>query len=263
MKWGAVIIAGGLVGDPLASALNTPRKALARIGDRSLIRRVEAAVIEAGISDCRIVSGIDLEPEITQCQLVMETDTKFESARRGVEALPPDVEAILFLPADTPFIRADDLRHFIKQTESRLETGDKKWYSAGLCELSRFVEMFPNVSAKPFSVKEGDFVTGALYATDRSAFYEGYELLEEVKRSRKAGLKLISKLGPLGVLRYFLRSLTLEQCAERFGRSIGGKLILVQGCSPETVAGVDTLRDWQELKRVAGDVLPPVPSDNL
>jgi hypothetical protein len=193
----------------------------------------------------------------------LETDTKFESARRGVEALPPDVEAILFLPADTPFIRAEDIRYFIKETESRLETGDKKWYSAGLCEEGRFAETFPHVSAKPFSVKEGDFVTGALYATGREAFHEGYEMLEEVKRSRKTGLKLISKLGPLGVLRYFLRSLTLDQCAERFGRSIGGKLILVQGCSPETVAGVDTLQDWQELKRFAGDELPTTPSDNL
>ena len=37
MKWGVVVLAGGLVKDPLATALGTPRKALAQIKGKTAV----------------------------------------------------------------------------------------------------------------------------------------------------------------------------------------------------------------------------------
>ncbi|HXH61245.1 MAG TPA: nucleotidyltransferase family protein, partial [Fimbriimonadaceae bacterium] len=232
MRWGVVVLAGGLVKDPLASALGTPRKALAQFRGRSSLWWTLDAVKGAGFTDCVTISGDDVATEVHHGRLVMEKDTQIENARTGVEALV-DADAVLFLPCDCPLLAPEHLHRFTQEVEARVKEGAEKWLSIGLCSLEKFKEKFPRLATTPILLRDGSYLSGSLYAGSVPAFMDATGLLERLSQSRKSQLDLLWKLGPWVLVRYLMHRVTLQEARERLERVFDCDGVIVTGCEPE------------------------------
>lgn len=245
MKWGVVVAAGGLVKDPLATSLGTPRKALAMVQGRSCLARTLDAVSGFRTSDCVVVSGEDVQSQVHHGRLVLEGDSQIENAKRAVEALGM-VDAVLFLPADTPLLSAEMLDHFASEVERRASS--ERWLAAGVTTLGEFKEILPRSPVQPVNLKDGSFLSGALYAASPSAFFHAISLLGEMSQSRKNQFAMIVKLGVWSVVRYLLHRVTVEEAEQRLGKAFDAQAIIVTGCHPLSAADIDDVADYDEIR---------------
>ena len=247
MKWGVVVAAGGLVKDPLASALGTPRKALAVIQGQTCLERTLEAVKGTGVPDCVTVSGLDVEPQVSFGRLVLEGEGQIENARLALQALG-EVEGVLFLPADTPLLSPQMLTAFMQRVDVRIDAGSARWLAAGLTTLDEFQAILPRITSQAINLKEGAFLSGALYAASPAAFYNALSVLEKMSNSRKNQLAMLVKLGPWTIVRYLLHRVSVSDAEQRLGRVFDGQAIIVTGCDPRMAADIDDVADYDELR---------------
>lgn len=247
MKWGVVVVAGGLVKDPLASAIGTPRKALASIAGRTCLERTLDAVRDAGLDDCVTVSGDDVEPHVHHGKFACEGEGQVENARIAVEALPT-VDAVLFLPADSPLLSSECLTKFMSAIESRVEEGQKRWFAGGLTTLQEFREEFPNIAVQPIRLQDGEFLSGALFATSPDGFMHAISVIDALAKSRKNQFALLMKLGVWTVIRYLMHRVSIADAEEKLVKIFDGQAIVITGCSPKMAADIDDVSDFDELR---------------
>jgi hypothetical protein len=213
---------------------------------RSSLARTLDAVKEAGLEQCTVVSGDDVAPHVHHGRLVMEGATQAQNARIAVENVQG--ESVLFLPADTPFLSAAILQRFTQAVESRIEPGRERWFAAGIVALQDFQSVFPRMAVTPINLKDGAFVSCALFAASRAGFFHALDVIEHMSKSRKNQLAMLMRLGPLTVLRYLLHRVTLAEAEERLGRLFDGQAIVVPGCDPLAAADIDDVADYDEVR---------------
>ncbi|MCH8978051.1 MAG: nucleotidyltransferase family protein [Armatimonadetes bacterium] len=247
MNWGVVVAAGGLVRDPLASAIGTPRKALAVISGRSCLSRTLDAVKAAGLDTCVTVSGDDVADHVHHGELVHEAETQIENARIAVEALPP-VDGVLFLPADTPMLSGAILTKFVAAVEQRIDEGQERWFAAGLTGLSEFRKEFPGIQIQAIKLSDGDFLSGALFAASPDGFFHAIGVIDQMSHSRRNQLGMLWKLGLWTVVCYLMHRMSLNDAEQRLGRVMEGQAIIVTGCHPSMAADIDDVADYDELR---------------
>lgn len=253
MKWGVVIPAGGLVIDPLASALGTPRKALADVQGKPSITWVLEAVHEAGFEpdEISVISGPELKPVVGDMAIwVEEEGRQVQNAWLGVEALP-EAEGILFLPCDAPLLTGEGVREFGREVFDRAENPGGDWFAAGLCPHSQWDQVFPDWDNPYLRLKDGEFVSGAYYATSRHGFFKGAEMFAELSSSRKSQLAMLWKLGIWPMVRYLMHQVSVAEGEERLGHVFGGQAIIVPDCDPLGMADIDTVEDYEAILKYA------------
>lgn len=118
MKTGAVIVAAGL-----SSRMGSFKPLLPIAGKPALQREVEC-FLSAGVSSIIVVCGhradevrLALEPYGDAVQAVFNPDYRgdmFLSVKLGVKALPGDVDAFFFLPADCPAVSGKTLERLVR-----------------------------------------------------------------------------------------------------------------------------------------------------
>lgn len=244
MRWGIVVVAGGLVEDKLAVAIGTARKALAVIEGKTCLRRVLEAVQGTGLEQVVVVSGSDVAGEVVYGKLVMEGQSQIDNARLGLEAVG-EIDAVLFLPADAPYLTPEVLTDFMRDVEARAPEGP--WYAVGLCEHRAFRTKYPKMETLPVRLKDGNYLTGALYATTPEGFYKGISLFGEVSNDRRSQFRLVFRLGLRKLFKYFTHRLSIEEAVEAVERVVPGKTILIMGCDPCMAVDIDEAQDYEAL----------------
>lgn len=250
MKWGVVIAAGGTVEAELSRAIGSHRKALARLGQRTSLAWTLDAVAEASLGPCVTVTGADAAGEIAHGEFVAEGRSAIDNALLGLEALPTSVQAVLFIPADTPLMNGTMLTEFAEKIGRRIEGDD--WCAAGLSPAGRFREAFPEAAFKALRLREGPQLSGALYAASPKGLRTALDLVSSMRRSRKSQLAMAWKLGPFNMLRYLSGRVSMQRAEAIVGRLLGSQAIIVPDCHPATCLDFDTVEDWLHVQRAFG-----------
>lgn len=248
MRWGVVVAAGGRVDSDLARVIGSERKALARLAGRTSLAWTLDAVAQAELGPCVTVSGSEVAPEVLHGEFVAEVGSAVDNARLGLETLPGDVEAVLFIPADTPLMEGSMLREFAEAVSRRIES--RRWCAAGLTPASIFREAYPTAEFRALRLREGPHLSGALYAASPEGLRAALDLASSMRRSRKSQLAMAWKLGPLNMLRYVSGRVSLRQAESIVGGVMESHAILVSGCHPATCLDFDTVEDWRHLQEV-------------
>ncbi len=244
--WGVVILAGGLVSDPLASALGTPRKALAVVGGRTCVDLTLDAVRQAGFTDIVVVSGDDVREVVGDEVWIAEQNGQIENARAGVEALPGH-EKILFLPADTPFLEPDMILDFIAKVNQREAGQSDHWFAAGVCRYEEFLKILPGFEHPHIRLREGAFMSGAFYATSRRGFFHGADMFKSFSNNRRNQFKMLLRVGIVPLLRYVFHRVTIAEAERTLGRLFGGRAFVITECDPWSMADIDTADEYRRL----------------
>lgn len=248
MRWGVVVAAGGTVDDELRAATGVERKALARFGDATSLGLTLKAIRETGIAHCVTVTGVDVRDEVVFGEFVPEGTSAIDNARIGVEALGESVDAVLFMPSDTPLLSPEMIAAFVEQVNGRAE--GERWYAAGLALADQFRSQYPGLECTPVKLREGRFLSGALYASNPAGLRHALDLLSVMRRSRKSQIAMAWKLGPANLVRYATGRVTLSRAEDIVGRALGGQGILVPDCHPATCLDFDTATEYEHLVRL-------------
>lgn len=245
-QWGVVILAGGLVKDPLASALGTPQKALAKFGGRSSLERTIESVRDAGITRI-VVVGCECDLQISGN--LPDHGTAAKNAVAGARALAEfGVSRLFILPADQPLMTGAAIRDFVDRIDSRTILGE--FYAAGLAKLAEFRKMYPTATATPIRLRDGAFLSGGLFAGTLEAIFSCENLVAEFRKSRKSQIKMVARVGLDVLVRFVFRRVTLAEAESRLERLMRHQCILISDCHPSTVLDFDNIQEYEEITAI-------------
>lgn len=246
MSWGIAIVAGGVCPDKLAVRLGTPRKALAKFGDRTSLEIVLEAAHQADIGPIATVGGEDLRNYIHYGGMIDETTSAVDNAIAASAML--NTERLVILPADMPFVTGEAIRSFVERLDSRIT--EPRWYAGGLCRLKTFRDAYPTWETSPIYLREGRVLSGGFFAATPEGLTFGRDLFNAIRHSRKSQFAMMRKFGFGALARYFARMMSIAEAERRLGHVLQGQVIIDLEADPGSIVDFDNVDEYDEAERL-------------
>lgn len=235
----AVVTAGGRIGGAYERQAGTAVKALAPIGDGTMLQRVIDALRGAGVDRIAVIGGSDVRRACASHveRFVDETPSGARNVMLALQAWADDDEPLLYATSDMPFVSAEALRDFLSRTPP-------DGVAIALAEHSAFLRRFPG--APPFGIElAGErVVNGGVFslapgtpgAVERfaSAFFD----------ARKHPWRMARLVGPGALLRFALRRLSVSDLERLAAKALGVPAVAIRGCAPELAYDADTAAEY-------------------
>ncbi len=233
-----MITAGARVDGDFAQRIGTRVKALARIGDRTMLGATIEAARNAGATRIAVVGGREIRDACGNLvdSIVDESDSGAVNLRRALTAWDDDAP-LLYLTSDMPFISAQALRNF-------MESFPPDSLAVPVTDCAAFERRFPG--APPFGVAIGGerIVNGGAFWIPARARARVESLAIRFFNARKSIPRMAALLGPVLCLRFALRRVSIAALEREAQRKLGIPARAVRGASPELAYDVDTLEEY-------------------
>lgn len=247
MTFDALVLAGSRgPRDPVAAHAGVVDKALARVGDRTMLARVIEALRAAGAARIVVVASSDAVHAAAAALGVEHIDAAAgpsESAARGLALLGAP---LLLATADHPLLRPEWITDFLARAPADADV-------VALLAERAVVERDAPVTRRTYL----RFADGAwsgcnlfLLATPRAA--AAVALWREVEADRKRPWRIVRRLGPALLGRYLLGRLTLAAALDRIGALAGVRARFVAGADGLAAVDVDRPADLDTVRRLIG-----------
>lgn len=234
----AVITAGARVDGEFAQRIGTRVKALARIGDRSMLGAAIEAARSAGATGIAVVGGREVRDACGHLveRIIDESDSGAVNLRRAFTAWDDDAP-LLYLTSDMPFISAQGLCAFMKAFPPDC-------LAVPVTDCAAFERQFPG--APPFGIEIGGerVVNGGAFWIPARARARVESLAIRFFNARKSIPRMAALLGPVLCLRFALRRISIAALEREAQRKLGIPARAVRGASPELAYDVDTLEEY-------------------
>lgn len=243
----AVITAGGRVDGEFERAIGTDVKALARIGNRTMLERTVDAVRDAGVDRIAVVGGAQVRAACERAgvtRAIEEARSGEENVQRALQAWDGETR-LLYLTSDMPFVTGDALR-WLLDAASPGELG------LPLTAIDAFEARFPG--APPFGITLGGerVVNGGAFVIPPGAAPRVAREAARLFRARKSPLRMASLAGVPLLLRYAFRRLRIADLELEARRRIGTPARAVRNAPPELAYDTDTYMEYCYAAQHAG-----------
>jgi GTP:adenosylcobinamide-phosphate guanylyltransferase len=256
-RFTAVVLAGDRTpGDPVARAAGVCCKALSPIGGKAMILRVLDALGQSESVAARLLCGpprVALERcselragiEAGAWDWLENQATPSSSAYRALQSLGEDVP-VLLTTADHALLRNEIVDDFCyRAIESGLEL------VVGVVPYNQVMAAHPGVRRTGWRFRDDTYCGCNLFAFARPRARRAADFWRKVEQERKHPWRVVRLLGWGSVLRYLTSRLTLAEAVERLSRRLGIRIGHVVLPFPEAALDVDTLSDWEYVRRLA------------
>jgi GTP:adenosylcobinamide-phosphate guanylyltransferase len=239
----AVITAGGVVDGDFARRIGTDVKALAPLGETTLLDLAIDAARGAGAQRIAVVGG-----EAVRKRVASRVDRIIDAAEAGTENAGSEnvmralaawpSSPLLYLTSDLPFVSADGVRAFVDRSAGYCVT-------MPLADAHAYERRFPDA---PEHVVE----LGGERVANGNVFCLAPEAIEPVRRwatrffdARKSKFRMAILLGIPLLLRFASRTLTIEAIERKAGRTLGVPVAAIRDADPGICYDVDTLAEYE------------------
>jgi CTP:molybdopterin cytidylyltransferase MocA len=245
----ALVLAGERVsGDPLARDARVPHKSLLEVGGLPmLVRVVSCLAATPGVGRVWVSAGdpalLEAHPELVRLRDagVLAHRASAESPAASVQELLSGAECegpLLVTTSDHPLLAPEMIEHFCR--ESATSGAD---VVAAVVADGVFRARFPR-ARRTFIPLRGEAVTGAnLFWFRSGAGAAAAGFWRRTESIRKKPWRLASLLGPVMLLRFALRRVTLEAATERLSQILGLRVAALRLPYPECGLDVDRADD--------------------
>lgn len=251
-----VIVAGGRPDsdDPLYPYTDGKAKALLRVGGRTMLERVAAALQGAPSVGDVVVVGLHEEETAglsfaRPLHVLPDQGGMVANARAGIQYLQaqrPEATEVLLSTADTPLLSPPVVQwlveicrpfdHLAYYTVVRRETMELR---------------FPD-SRRTFVRLQGMQIAGGdLHLVQTRILDSDDELWEALTNARKHAWKLARLVGPVMLLRLLTRTLTVDAIERTAGRVFGAPIRIVITPHPEIAMDVDRPHQLEIMRAAA------------
>lgn len=244
-------------GDPLAVARRARHRALLDVAGTPMLLRVldslcstpSIAGLQVSIDDPNALDGIEaIAALLREGRLALHTSLDSPS-RSVLDALGSDAEgAVLLTTADHALLTVEMLDHFLARAAA-LEAD----VCVGVVSQPVVEARFPGVPRTWLPFRDGR-VTGAnLFVLRAPAALAAVEFWIRAESFRKQPWRIAGSFGPVSLLLFALRRLTLDAALARASRTIGCRIEAVRLPFAEAAVDVDKPSDLALAEQVLAD----------
>ncbi len=243
MKLDAIITAGGdpdKDADLLAHAGGAPCKALIRLGDKTFLEHIVAAILKSGYVRRLVVVGLpeELRPNMgPQVSFLPDAHGMLANVESGVNHLQETgtvSERILISSSDIPLITPAIVRDLVDRC---LQHDVDFCYSIVSKEVME--RAFPGSGRTFVAVADGRFAGGDIFVARLSALDSDRQKWHELIGERKRAWKQVQVIGLGTLVLFLLRRLTIAEAERRAGKALGLSVKAVISPYAEVAMDVD------------------------
>lgn len=247
MKVDAILPAGGRISGDLTRAMGTEVKALLRFNGETLLTRALMALRGTGrVRRVVVVGPPEVAPQAERLADVVlpETDSGAGNILRGLEWLRTanegtNADRVLLLTTDLPFVTADAITGFLDSCPPELDL------CVPLLNRQEFEARFARSSTRYVHLRDGEWMIGCAMLLNPAAIMRNRAMIEQVFAARRSQLGMARLLGPLFILRFLARRLTVRQVEAKCLRLLGCTGGAIRGCAPELGFDIDYPQDYE------------------
>lgn len=213
----AIITAGGVSApdDPLYARTGVAKKALIPLGDQPMIYWIIEALLGTGLIDHLVIVGLnqaELNFNHPALYCMPAAGGLLDNVLAGVDqvrAINPTAKKALLCSSDIPLITPEIIHGFLAECGSQAA---EIYYA--IVEEKTMEARFPGSKRTFVPFKGGRYSGGDIFLLDLAA-QANVELFRSLIGSRKNYLAQARMLGLGFITRFLLRSMTVEEAAER------------------------------------------------
>jgi GTP:adenosylcobinamide-phosphate guanylyltransferase len=234
----AVITAGGRLSPASARRFGTDVKALVRVGGRSLLDAVIAAL--RGVPAVGRVIVVGPASARATVDPVDEWVDEFPTGEENLlAALRAGMTARMILSAsDLPFVTASSYGSLIDRAG---ETSDAAY---PIYSKDEFLRAYPGGRDRFARLADGEWTGGSAFVVNRDPFLRNSKLLERGFGARKSLTALAALLGPALLLRYAMGRVRIKDVEDRASSLLGATVRAIRGSDPALAMDCDDAADF-------------------
>ncbi len=236
----AVITAGGPIDREYAALAGTRVKALAHVRGWTMLDRTIASLRDAGFERIAVVGNGDVRRSVDgRVEKVLDdAGTGAKNVISALAAWPVDGEPLLYLTCDMPYITATAITSF-------LERVPRDTLAMPLTEIDAFARRFPG--APPFGITLAGkcVVNGGVFHIPAGGTARIRSFATTLFDARKAPWRMATIAGPMLLLRFALKQLSIGELEARARKVLDMDVIAVQNSAPELAFDADTVDEYR------------------
>lgn len=245
----AVVLAGERPGerDPVARAAGVATKALVPVAGRAMVERVvDALAATPGIGPIRLVArpetgllalpGLRALAELGRLELLSPAASPAASVAAALDSATG--APILVTTADHPLLSPALVASFL--AGARASGAD---LALGLAPAAAVLSLAPQTRRTWWRFADGRWSGANLFWLAGPSARPALAFWRRVEAERKRPWRIVRLLGPLDLLLYLTRSLTLAAAMERASRRLGCRVAAVPLAAGEAAIDVDKPED--------------------
>ena len=239
MRWTAAVMAGERegAGDPVAQATGAPYKAFAEVAGRPMIAHVLDALSDCAAVDRIIVSIAPEAPPLPRGPWE-RVDADSGPSLSAMAALDRAGVPLLIATADHPLLTGEIVQGFLAAAET---TGADVVAAVAKRET---VERAGSTGRRTYLRLADAEISGCnLFALRSAAARRAVLFWQRLEVLRKRPLQMAWRIGPLALLRYATRTLTVSAAQAALTRATGVRCALAMLDAPDAAHDVDTVED--------------------
>lgn len=173
--------------------------------------------------------------------LLPERDSYLANLFGAVEALNPQ-HSVLITASDNPLLSTAAFRNFLSRCPE--EAG----LAYPILPHSRFLKAFPHATNVAIRLRDGRFIGGGCVLIRADAIEPLRSAITAMAGARKSLFKVLRLLGPVFILRFLARRVTIPEVERRVSRITGVDFRVVKDCDPVFAIDIDDPEDWNYLE---------------
>lgn len=232
--------------DPVARHTGTSHKALAHIGGEAMLTRVLRTLQASGGIE-RIAVCIEADAAISGAEpaldrlLAADAVTRIDAAgspsRSVLKALDALATPLLITTADHPLLTPEMVDHFCAAVPADADA------AVGVVRASLLQGRYPG-AIRTYYRFAGEGYSGCnLFLLQTPAAVQVVRFWQRLEQHRKRPWRLVAEVGPLALLRFLLRRLSLDDALGHLSRRTGATIRAVELPFAEAAIDVDKSAD--------------------
>jgi MFS family permease/GTP:adenosylcobinamide-phosphate guanylyltransferase len=248
-KVDVVLPAGGRIAGDFAAEAGAELKALIPLGGRTVLERMLAALRATGRVGRIVIVGpseVASHPAARAADAVLPEGGTTGPANilRGLEWLRDasggqQAERVLIVTTDLPFLTPEAITSFLDACPSELEA------CVPVIRRDEFEARFPGSSGFYVRLRDGQWAVGCTFLVNPATIIRNRSHLEGAFAARKSPVTMARLLGPLFIIRFLARRLTVGQVEQRCLEILGCTGRGMRGCAPELAFDIDRPEDYR------------------
>lgn len=236
-----LLLAGSPNTGPLRGVSPVAHEALIPVGTRTMVECVIEALRDSGGVGRIVVIGpeeIKRLPGVVDVEVLTPAGSLMDNMAAGIGYLA-EADNVLVATADIPMLTAEAVRDFIDRC------GDRRadfYYPVVRAEVVE--QKYPGGRRTYVRLSDGRFTGGNLVLFRPAVFDRCREKAQEFALHRKNPLRLAAMVGPVFILRFLLRRLSVADAERRITALVGitGRAVVSE--FPELAVDVDKPEDY-------------------
>lgn len=243
----ALVLAGAKIVDKIENHNKLTNKSLLMLNDIPMIEYVVDALNQAEeVNDIIVVGPPELsqyiEPKVNK--ILTSTESIIDNIKIGIDYIHKENKIIL-LTSDIPLITGEVIDRFIRKCQ---EYEAFLYYPFILKE--NILQKYPDTVRSYAVLKEGILCGGNAVVFSPELFEKNRDLIFDLYEKRKSVYQYVKLLGFKFILKYLLKSLTIQEIEDRAAEIVGYPVKGIVIDDPEMMIDLDKLSDYELILRM-------------